>query len=118
MNIRVFDHLGNFVSQFNKSVTKDDFTKALGQGQVVAGCDADHPLYGGTGAMLANIKMYPVSQSGRQLATGPYIYQVAIVMEQYEYCYMSSGASPTIMTMPYMRTAETYRRGYRRAGKK
>lgn len=118
VNIRVFDHLGNFVSQFNKSVTKDDFTKALGQGQVVAGCDADHPLYGGTGAMLANIKMYPVSQSGRQLATGPYIYQVAIVMEQYEYCYMSSGASPTIMTMPYMRTAETYRRGYRRAGKK
>jgi hypothetical protein len=41
------------------------------------------------------------------------------VMEQYEYCYMSSGASPTIMTMPYMRTSETYRRGYRRAnGKK
>ena len=55
-----------------------------------------------------------MAKSGRLLATGPYIYQVAIVMEQYEYCYMSSGASPTIMTMPYMRSAETYRRGYRR----
>ena len=119
VNIRVFDHLGNFVSQFNKSVTLEDFKKALGKGQVVSGCDADHPLYGGTGAMLANIKVYPVSQNGRLLATGPYIYQVAVVMEQYEYCYMSSGASPTIMTMPYMRTSETYRRGYRRAnGKK
>lgn len=119
VNIRVFDHLGNFVNQFNKSVTREDFNKALaagnnGEGKVVPGCDAEHPLYGGTGAMLANIKVYPVAQSGRLLATGPYIYQVAIVMEQYEYCYMSSGASPTIMTMPYMRSAETYRRGYRR----
>ena len=114
VNIRVFDHLGNFVNQFNKSVTKEDFNKALGAGQVVAGCDEDHPLYGSTGALLADIKVYPVAKSGRLLATGPYIYQVAIVMEQYEYCYMSSGASPTIMTMPYMRSAETYRRGYRR----
>ena len=113
VNIRVFDHLGNFVNQFNKSVTKEDFNKALGQPQNHASCE-DHPLYGSTGALLADIKVYPVAQNGRLLATGPYIYQVAIVMEEYEYCYMSSGASPTIMTMPYMRSAETYRRGYRR----
>lgn len=118
VNIRVFDHLGNFVNQFNKSVTEEDFKKALGEGKNVPGCDADHLLYGSTGAVLTNIKVYPVSKDGRQLATGPYIYQVAIVMEKYEYCYMSSGSSPTIMTMPYMRTSETYRRGYRRAGKK
>ena len=113
VNIRVFDHLGNFVNQFNKSVTKEDFNKALGQPQTHASCE-DLPLYGSTGALLADIKVYPVAQNGRLLATGPYIYQVAIVMEEYKYCYMSSGASPTIMTMPYMRSAETYRRGYRR----
>lgn len=65
--------------------------------------------------MLANIKVYPVSQDGRQLATGPYIYQVTVVMEKYEYCYMAGGTSPTIMKMPFMRSTETYRRGYRRA---
>lgn len=115
VNIRVFDHLGNFVNQFNKSVTDEDFSKALGTGVKVAGCDDAHPLYGGTGAMLANIKVYPVSQDGRQLATGPYIYQVTVVMEKYEYCYMAGGTSPTIMNMPFMRSTETYRRGYRRA---
>lgn len=114
VNIRVFDHLGNFVNQFNKSVTGDDFKKALGPGKSVAGCEGAQ-LYGETGAMLANIKVYPVSQDGRQLATGPYIYQMTIVMESYEYCYMAGGNAPTIMNMPYMRTTETYRRGYRRS---
>lgn len=118
VNIRVFDHLGHFVNQYNKSVTKEDFEKALatangGKGTTVAGC-SDHLMYGQTGAMLATIKMYPVTSTGRMIATGPYIYQVTIIKEQYEYCYFN-GMANTEMKMPYQRVTETYKRGYRRA---
>lgn len=118
VNIRVFDHLGHFVNQYNKTVSPEDFEKALaaaegGVGQTVAGC-ANHKMYGSTGAMLATIKMYPVTNTGRMMATGPYIYQVTIIKEQYEYCYFN-GMAATEMKMPYQRVTETYKRGYRRA---
>ena len=122
VNIRVFDHLGHFVNQYNKRVTKEDFQKALNglpstaaspQGTKESSC-GDTPIYGSTGAMLATIKMYPVTDKGRLLATGPYIYQMTVVKDAYEYCYKSNGSSPTIMTMPFQRTTETIRRGYRR----
>ena len=124
VNIRVFDHLGHFVNQYNKRVTKEDYEKALGtgnpsapNGMVVPGC-ANTKLYGATGAMTATIKMYPVTDKGRQLATGPYIYQMTVVKEAYEYCYLSNGNNATVMTMPFQRTTETTRRGYRRTAKK
>ena len=124
VNIRVFDHLGHFVNQYSKQLTGDDFKNALaGQrsgvpvGTPTSGCD-DTPLYGPTGAMLATIKMYPVTDKGRLLATGPYVYQMTVVKEAYTYCYESSGNSPTIMTMPFQRTTETIRRGYRRTQRK
>ena len=123
VNIRVFDHLGHFVNQYNKRVTKEDFEKALAstsvnkQGAKVPGC-GETMLYGETGAMLAAIKMYPVTEKGRLLATGPYIYQMTIVKEAYEYCYMSNGNNATVMTMPFQRSTETIRRGYRRTQKK
>ena len=121
VNIRVFDHLGHFVNQYSKRLTGDDFKSALaGQrsgsapvGVPTSGCDT-LPLYGPTGAMLATIKMYPVTEKGRLLATGPYIYQMTVVKEAFTYCYESSGNSPTIMSMPFQRTTETIRRGYRR----
>ena len=75
-------------------------------------------MYGPTGAMLATIKMYPVTDKGRLLATGPYVYQMTVVKEAYEYCYMSNGNAPTTMTMPFQRTTETTRRGYRRTQRK
>ena len=81
---------------------------------VTAGGCGETPLYGQTGAMLATIKMYPVTDKGRMLATGPYIYQMTVVKEKYSYCYASQGNNPTIMTMPFQRTTETIRRGYRR----
>ena len=64
--------------------------------------------------MLVTVKMYPVSQNGRMLATGPYIYQMTIIKEKYEHCYMSQGASSVVMTDQYQRTNKVYRRGYRR----
>ena len=104
-------------------MTKEDFEKALAstsvnkQGAKVPGC-GETMLYGETGAMLAAIKMYPVTEKGRLLATGPYIYQMTIVKEAYEYCYMSNGNNATVMTMPFQRSTETIRRGYRRTQKK
>ena len=125
VNIRVFDHLGHFVNQYSKQVTGEEFKNALmgvkstgtAVGTATPSC-GDTPLYGPTGAMLATIKMYPVTDKGRLLATGPYIYQMTVVKEEYSYCYMSQGNNPTTMTMPFQRTTETYRRGYRRTVKK
>ena len=125
VNIRVFDHLGHFVNQYSKHVTGEEFKNALmgvkssgtAAGTPVSSC-GDTPLYGSTGAMLATIKMYPVTDKGRLLATGPYIYQMTVVKEDFSYCYMSQGNNPTVMTMPFQRTTETYRRGYRRTAVK
>lgn len=125
VNIRVFDHLGHFVNQYSKRVTKEEFENALNglrsstqsAGVKVPGC-GETPMYGSTGAMLATIKMYPVTDKGRLLATGPYIYQMTVVKEAYSYCYASNGNNPTTMTMPFQRTTETIRRGYRRTQKK
>ncbi|MCQ2106282.1 MAG: fibro-slime domain-containing protein [Fibrobacter sp.] len=115
-NIRVFDHLGNFVSQYQQVVTKEQFEKGLGQQTGICNDEFgnSYNLYGSSGAMLVTLKMYPVAQSGRLLATGPYIYQVTIVKDEYKHCYMVNGSSPTLMTDRYIRTFETYRRGYRR----
>ena len=121
VNIRVFDHLGHFVNQYSKRVSPEEFNNALmgtrssapAMGVTAGGC-GETPLYGQTGAMLATIKMYPVTDKGRMLATGPYIYQMTVVKEKYSYCYASQGNNPTIMTMPFQRTTETIRRGYRR----
>ena len=112
------------MNQYTKRVTGDDFKNAL-MGQR-AGSDAvgktepkcnDLPLYGETGALLATIKMYPVTDKGRLLATGPYVYQMTVVLEQFDYCY-SNGSSTTPATMPFQRTTETIRRGYRRTVRK
>ena len=62
--------------------------------------------------------MYPVTDKGRLLATGPYVYQMTVVKEAYTYCYESNGNNATVMTMPFQRTTETIRRGYRRTLKK
>ena len=121
VNVRVFDHLGHFVSQYQQTVTAQDFEKALdaSTGGAPAGVCYDvlgtpYNQHGSTGGMLATVKMYPVSQNGRLLGTGPYIYQLTIIKEEYKHCYMSQGTSPVVMTDQYQRTNKVYRRGYRR----
>lgn len=113
INVRVFDHLGHFVSQYTKAMDAEAFGKAMGANTSIQGCSG-YPMYGSSGAAMINLKMYPVAQSGRLLATGPYIYQVTVVKETSTYCYMSNGTSPTVMVMPYLRTTETQVKGYRR----
>ena len=112
INVRVFDHLGHFVSQYQQSVDATMLEAALGKGTVENNCV--NPRYGETGAGLVSIKMYPVSQKGRLVATGPYIYQVTFVQEEYMAC-VKEGTSSWDHTIYFTRTTETYRRGYKRA---
>lgn len=112
INVRVFDHMGHFVSQYQYSMDSTEIQKALGAPSTQSACSM--PLYGPAGAAWMTIKMYPVSQNGRLLATGPYIYQVTFIQEAYKHCLMV-GATPQENTMFYSRTFDTYRFGYRRS---
>lgn len=115
INVRVFDHMGHFVSQYQYSMDSTEIQQALGAPSTQSACSM--PLYGPSGAAWMTIKMYPVSQNGRLLATGPYIYQVTFIQEAYKHCLMV-GATPQENTMFYTRTFDTYRFGYRRSKKK
>lgn len=117
INVRVFDHMGHFVSQYQQNIDEKMLQSALGDITDKPTNCGDLPLYGETGALLATVKMYPVSQNGRMLATGPYIYQVTVVTEEYKHCLLTGGA-PQINKVKYSRTTETYRRGYRRGKSK
>lgn len=120
ISVRVFDNMGHFVSQYQMTITEDMLRSALGANPQSLTCTDQsqkrHDVFGETGYMLLSAKMYPVSQNGRLLATGPYIYQVTVVEEEYASCVVSSG-SPQWLPVDYSRTAETYVRGYRRVGK-
>lgn len=120
ISVRVFDHMGHFVSQYQMEITEEMLQKALGKNSMNQTCTDNaqqrHDVYGETGYMLMSAKMYPVSQNGRLLATGPYIYQVTVVEEKYASCIVSNG-SPQWLPIDYSRTSETYKRGYRRIGK-
>ena len=123
VNIRVFDHMGHFVSQFQQEITEETLQKALGPNSQLKECadtkQIKHPVYGETGYMLLSAKMYPISQNGRMLATGPYVYQVTVVEMKPTLggtCVVSNG-SPQWIQMEYSRTSETRRHGYRRVGK-
>ena len=115
INIRVFDHLGHFVNQYQQMITLDMLSKALGgENKSVSGVDGcQNPLYGETGAAWITAKVYPVSQKGRLLATGPYIYQVTFVQEEYVPC-LVVGSMPQDGHIFYSRSSDTYRVGYRR----
>ena len=114
LNVRVFDHLGHFVNQYQQVVTIDMLKTALGEASHPNSCI--NPLYGETGAAWITAKIYPVSQSGRLIATGPYVYQVTFVQEEYIPCVMV-GSMPQDGTVSYTRTNDTYRFGYRRSKK-
>lgn len=120
INVRVFDHMGHFVSQFQQVITEEMLHTALGENSMKKTCNdkaqKKHDVYGETGYMLLSAKMYPVSSKGRLLATGPYVYQVTVVKEKYASCIVSGG-SPQWLPVDYERTSETYVRGYRRLKK-
>ena len=125
VNVRVFDHLGHFISQYTEGITDTTKFKALVSKQAVPNATSNTCTDGknftnvtGVGEMMVTVKLYPVSQTGRKIATGPYIYQVSIIKEHYAYCaYMGNGGFQYI-DAPYQRSSFTTTRGYRRTTKK
>jgi fibro-slime domain-containing protein len=116
VNVRVFDHMGHFVSQYSQEMGIDEFNAALdGAPKYSDDCSETNKLHG-AGAMLVAMKMYPVAQNGRKLATGPYIYQVTVVRIDGKYCAIQAG-EPTEVEFIYTRTSETSTRGYHRVKK-
>ena len=116
VNVRVFDHMGHFVSQYSQEMNKEEFYRALdAAGKQGDNCSDDNKLHG-AGAMLVSMKMYPVAQNGRKLGTGPYIYQVTVVRVDGKYCAIQAG-EPTEVEFIYTRTTETSTRGYHRVKK-
>lgn len=117
INVRIFDHLGHFISQYQKHITKEMLEASLGKNSQNLQCadfeGKQHPVYGETGVALIGMRMYPVSQSGRVLGTGPYVFQITTVTEEYGTCTVSGG-SPQWTPSTYGRTYEVQRKGYRR----
>ena len=119
INVRVFDHLGHFVSPYNETITEDAMNKILNTPikSVLTQCtdNVTQQKYPGvaTGFAVINVKMYPVSQSGRKIATGPYIYQVALIKQPYKHCVNYAG-SQNFSEEGYKRTHFTMKPGYRR----
>lgn len=121
VSVRVFDNLGHFISQYQESLSESAFAAAISDGSSTT-CSGS---VGGvtktsqavtSGFVLATVKMYPVSQTGRKLATGPYIYQVSIIQKPMDHCVNVNG-SQTYMLGQYNRTYTSMTRGYRRVGK-
>ena len=124
VNVRVFDNLGHFISQYTEGITDPVKFKALVSKQTVPNATSNTCTDGsnyeqvtGVGEMMVTIKMYPVSQQGRKIATGPYIYQVSIIKEHYVYCAYMGGGGFQYIDAPYQRSFFTTTRGYRRTDK-
>ena len=121
VSVRVFDNLGHFISQYQESLSESAFAAAISDGSsgtcsaTVNGVAKSSPAVT-SGFVLATVKMYPVSQTGRKLATGPYIYQVSIIQKPMDHCVNVNG-SQTYMLGQYNRTYKSMTRGYRRIGK-
>lgn len=120
INVRVFDHLGHFVSQYAETITEEAMNAILIKppvpGNTKACVDntttqAYAPV--SVGQAVVSVKVYPVSQSGRKLATGPYIYQVALIEMPYNHC-VNYGGEQSFVGEGYKRTHFTMKRGYRR----
>lgn len=124
VNVRVFDHLGHFISQYTESVTDTTMFQTMLDAQPVPNASSTTCTNGdiyaavhGIGEMMVTIKMYPVSQQGRKIGTGPYIYQVSIIKEKYNYCYYMGNGAFNFVEGPYQRSSFTTTRGYRRTNK-
>lgn len=124
VNVRVFDHLGHFISQYTQTVTQDqlkDFIKknntANGIKSQSAVC-ATKPVFSGA---LVTANIYPISQNGRKIASGPYIYQVALVKQPWtgdansaKYCFTYAGNDAVVVEQAYERSSFSKTLGYRR----
>lgn len=109
VTVRVFDHLGHFVSQYSQEMSQAQFNKITGSYAPDEVCSAKE----GSGKIVASVKTYPVSQDGRKLGTGAYIYQVSLVEYPQPHC-VNVGGDQSFMPGEYRRTEYKQTRGFRR----
>lgn len=125
VNVRVFDHLGHFISQYTEEMSSEEMAAlAMSSGkQEASGTCAGKPTFSGA---LVSVKLYPISQNGRKVATGPYIYQVSLIKESWAmpadgsgkpYCFFYAGGSSPIGEEAYERSSFSKTLGYRRVTK-
>ena len=112
VNVRVFDHLGHFVNQYNQAVSQEQFNAITGSYAPSGECSALDPATV-SGSIAASVKMYPVSKDGRKLGTGAYIYQVSLVEFPQPHC-VKTGAELQYIPGTYRRTEYKQTRGFRR----
>jgi fibro-slime domain-containing protein len=125
VNVRVFDHLGHFISQYTEEMSSAEM-EALARSsgkQETSGTCANKPTFSGA---LVSVKLYPISQNGRKVASGPYIYQVSLIKESWAmpadgsgkpYCFYYAGGSSPIGEEAYERSSFSKTLGYRRVTK-
>ncbi len=109
VNVRIFDHLGHFVNQYNQELSQDEFNKLTDSYTADGVCSSKT----GTGSIAASVKMYPVSKSGRKLGTGAYIYQISLVEYPQPHC-VNVGGEQSYLPGEYRRTEYKQTRGFRR----
>lgn len=118
INVRVFDHLGHFVSQYEETITEEAMNAILASPPLEkVGCTdnttgVSYPAVA-VGQAVINVKIYPVSQAGRKLATGPYIYQMALIELPYNHC-VNFGGQQNFVGEGFKRNHFKMKRGYRR----
>lgn len=121
INVRVFDHLGHFVSQYTDGIDTTALNK-INQASTPAsiaqeGCyNENKELVGqgvSSGYILASVKIYPIAQNRRKIATGPYIYQVSLIEYPFPHC-LNIGGQQVYLPGEYKRTHFSMNRGYRR----
>lgn len=118
INVRVFDNLGHFVSQYTESMSEAALKQIVATNStgVREQCYNTATSFEGngvtSGSVIATVKMYPISQNGRKMSTGPYIYQVSLIEYPFEHCVNLGGQ--TYLPGEYRRTQFSMTRGYRR----
>ena len=110
VNVRIFDHLGHFVNQYNQELSTEQFNAITG-----SYAPTDCSLIPDTtmGTIAASVKMYPVSKNGRKLGTGAYIYQISLIEFPQPHC-TNVGGELNWSAGTYRRTEYKQTRGFRR----
>ncbi len=124
MNVRVFDHIGNFVSRYSQEVTREQIQKVQGMSGSALASGACAPEGDAAGVadptigvaspnVIANINIYPFSQSGRLLASGVYVVQVDILQYYNAWCEEIGPGNVTVKETPGNRSSMVMRVPYR-----
>ena len=126
MNVRVFDHMGNFVQRYSQEVTEEQIHQIQGLTNptpLAAGmCDenaaretgADTKIGVKSPNVLSTINIYPFSETGRLLATGVYIVQVDILQKHNAWCELTpDGTRADVKETPGNRSSMVLRLPYR-----